>query len=151
MTSREAHADWQRRFADVALLLPMPRIFHPYEIWEDYLAGMWRDITKEEQRAMLPKAIEFTGDAALYGSFMQRVIREWPITCEHNLSDAGQNRKAFIGHAAACLAIGAPEYVTREAWGHLTLRQQDEANAEADRAIRDWRRIHRLKINQKNV
>lgn len=147
--NQEWEREWRRIDRAIAserqLLLPLRRIWHPYTIWEDYLAGMWRDVTKQEAEALLPRAIEFTGGAALYGSFMQKVIRKWPITCEHNLSDKGQNRRAFIGHAAACLAINSPEYITREAWGHLTQDQQDAANAEADRAIKDWRIIHEAK------
>lgn len=87
---------------------------------------------------MLKKSIEFTGNAKLYGSYMRRVIHEWPVTCEHHLTDLNSNRKAFIGHAAACLALGAPEDITRQAWGYLSQQQQDDANLEAERAINSW-------------
>lgn len=116
----------------------MRRIWHPYTDWEEYHFGMWREISRAEHDEMLPKAIEFTGDCNRYGSAMLRVIDEWPISCEHNLTDVGQNRKAWLGHAATCLAIGVPEYVTREAWGHLTQEQQDCANSKALQAIRSW-------------
>jgi len=87
---------------------------------------------------LLKQAIEFTGNPPLYGSFMMRVIKEWPISCEHNLTCKGMNRQAWIGHAAACIAIGCPEHITREAWAYLTQEQQDLANAEADKAIAQW-------------
>lgn len=114
------------------------KIWHHYQNWEDYHAGLWRTISGKERTKLLKKAIEFTGDAKLYGSFMQRVIIEWPISCEQNLSDQNINRRAWIGHAACCLAIGAPDDVTRTAWGYLSQVQQDDANAEADRAISEW-------------
>lgn len=116
----------------------MEQIYHHYSKWEDYNAGMWRKTSKDDERKYLEDAISFTGDAELYGEWMLKVIDEWPVACEHNLSDVGQNRKAWIGHAACCLAIGCPESITRQAWGYLTREQQDRANNMADIAIKQW-------------
>ena len=123
----------------------MTRIWHPYTSWEDYQHGMWRVPPKSERPGLLVKAVEFTGDADLYGSYMLKVIQEWPTACEHNLTDVHQNRQAWIGHAAACLALGLPEDATREAWGLLTQNQQDKANAKADEAIKLWEETHEAK------
>lgn len=106
---------------------------------------MWRDITASEHRALLPKAVEFTGNAALYGRAMLRVLDEFPIACEHNMTEPAMNHQAWIGHAAAYLECGFPEYVTREAWGMLTEDQRNEANAMADRAINEWHERHAQK------
>lgn len=99
---------------------------------------MWRIAPKPERETLLPLAVTFTGDAELYGSYMLKVLEQWPLTCEQNLSDMHQNRKAWIGHAACCLAIGCPEDVTRAAWGLLTEQQQIDANAKAQTAIELW-------------
>lgn len=123
----------------------MKRIYHHYETWEDYQAGMWRTVSGNEKIDYLRKAIEFTGDAELYGSFMLRVIAEWPFACEHNLTDTTQNRKAWIGHAATCLAIDCPEDITRQAWAQLTQQQQDDANQKAQEAIIKWEKMHEEK------
>lgn len=119
----------------------VPRIkrkFHHYEKWEEYHAGMWRKVHGEKREELLRKAIEFTGDDELYGEWMLRVVDEWPISCEQNLSFLNLNRQAWIGHAAVCLAFGCPEDITREAWWHLTEKQQNEANIKADQAIAKW-------------
>ena len=126
----------------------MTRIYHHYLKWEDFQAGMWRTIPASEHEAMLAKAIEFTGNAELYGSFMMRVVAEWPISCEQNLTNEGMNRKAWVGHAATSMAINCPEYITREAWGHLTDQQRDEANAKAQEAIDTWVEQHKAKSDQ---
>ena len=123
----------------------MNKIWHPYTAWEDFKHGMWRTISGSERSKAIKRAVEFTGDAKLYGSFMNRVIVEWPTACEHHLSDTGSNRKAWIGHAATCLAIQAPEDVTRAAWGYLNQQQQDDANNEAEMAILTWERSHAAK------
>ena len=125
----------------------MKRIFHPYTEWEDYQNGMWETISGKERDLFLQRAIEFTGDAQLYGSFMFKVTDEWPIACEHNLTDTSQNRKAWIGHAATCLAINCPEDITRQAWGMLTQEQQDKANAQAQLAIECWEYKYEKKNN----
>ena len=116
----------------------MKRIYHPFHLWEDYQFGMWQKIPSYAERSYLKAAMEFTGDAELYGKYMIRAINEWPFGCEHNLSCAGMNRQAWIGHAATCIAIGCPEYITRLAWHQLTQEQQDKANAKADIAIKIW-------------
>lgn len=97
---------------------------------------MWGDA--DDIKIMLAKAIEFTGDHKLYGSYMQRVVKEWPVSCENALTDYNMNRKAWIGHAACALALNCPEHITRKAWKELTNEQQYLANEEASRAIRAW-------------
>ena len=126
----------------------MNRIYHHYEKWEEVSAGMWDVMPKEREKEMLRSAIDFTGNAKLYGSFMMRVVREWPISCEQALTNPSMNRLAWIGHAATCIAIQCPEYITRMAWGRLSQQQQDEANAEAQSALEIWLAEHRNGKNQ---
>lgn len=113
------------------------RVYHPHDRWEEIPAGMWGDV--EDRKAWLKKAIAFTSNHKLYGSFMMKVVVFWPISCENALTDSSLNQKAWIGHAACAMAIGCPEDITREAWGMLTDEQRLLANKEADRAIRVWR------------
>ena len=112
------------------------RIWHPYWKWEETEHNMWGSV--RDRNDYLDRAIQFTGDAELYGKYMMRVVREWVYSCEHNLTDRSQNRRAWIGHAACALAFQCPEDIVRQAWGHLSEQQQIEANAKADEAIRDW-------------
>ena len=123
----------------------MKRIYHPFYKWEEVSAGMWESVSGKELAGHLARAIEFTGNAVLYGSFMLKVIKSWPYSCEHNLTDENINRKAWIGHAATALAIGCPEHITRMAWGRLSQQQQDDANAQAQSAINQWIKTHEEK------
>jgi len=109
------------------------QVWHPYWLWEEIKHNMWGS-TKED---LLQKAIDFTGDHKLYGSYMLRVTQEWPCSCEHNLT-ANQNRRAWIGHAAVALAFQCPEDIVRQAWWHLTDEQRELANKEAEKAIAKW-------------
>jgi hypothetical protein len=112
------------------------RVYHPYELWEEIKFGMWDDVSEEKE--WLEKAILFTGDHKLHGSFMMRVVSEWPISCENALTDYNINRRAWVGHAACALGMGCPEHITRKAWRFLSYEQQYLANEEASRAIRAW-------------
>lgn len=97
---------------------------------------MWGDV--ENKSEWLEKAIKFTGDHELYGSWMMKVANEWKYSCEHHLTKPG-NKKAWIGHAAVALAIQCPEDIVRQAWGYLSEEQQRMANEKAQSAIDYWR------------
>jgi hypothetical protein len=112
------------------------RAYLPYWEWEEVEANMWG--TVENKQDFLDRAIKFTGDAKLYGSYMLRVIEEWPNSSLHNLSNITQNRRAWVGHAACALAFQCPEDIVRYAWSFLSCQQQNEANAQADHAIAEW-------------
>lgn len=112
------------------------RVYHPVHLWEEIEANMWGSVNNRKR--FLKAAIDFTGDHKRYGRFMLRVVNEWPISCENALTDLSMNRRAWIGHAATALALGCPEDITREAWSFLTQTQQEQANAQADNAIKIW-------------
>lgn len=112
------------------------RIYHPYWMWEEVKFNMWGAVSNKFE--MLEWAIEFTGDAEKYGSWMMKVVSDWNCSCEHNLSNKTQNRKAWIGHAACAYANKCPEDIVRKAWSHLSEDQQIKANKKADEAIAAW-------------
>ena len=116
--------------------------YHNYTKWEEYQNGMWGKAQPQDESQLLQKAIEFTGNSKLYGEWMMKVLDAWPISCEQNLTNLAVNRKAWIGHAACSLAFKCPEYIVREAWGHLTKTQQDTANAVALLAIAEFEKRH---------
>jgi hypothetical protein len=112
------------------------RVYHPACEWEELRFNMWGSV--ENKPRFLTKAIEFTGDASAYGDFMDKVVYEWPISCENALTDYSLNRKAWVGAAACALFYQIPEYIVREAWGYLTDEQRKLANRRAAIAIGDW-------------
>lgn len=111
-------------------------IWHPYWLLEELDHNMWGSVSN--RKTWLQISILFTGDHKLYGEWMQKVIESWRFSCEHNLTKSGDKRP-WIGHAAVAFAIGCPEDIAREAWGHLTEEQQTAANQKATEAIEHWR------------
>lgn len=128
----------------------MERIYHPYELWEDWLNGMWRKESKSYDEENINAVIEFTGDHVLYGEAMFKVIDRWKYSCEHNLSNNSINKKAWIGQAACCIEKGWPEYLVRRAWWQLTEKQRNLADKQALKAIKEWERRQRLKNTSKH-
>jgi hypothetical protein len=122
------------------------RIYHPYWNWECYKNGMWRKIHKNEEPGMIENAKVFTGNCLLYGSFMIIALNQYPVSCEQFLSNPSINRRAWIGHAAANIAIKSPEYITRIAWGLLSQEQRDLANNQADIAVFKWEKQQSEKV-----
>jgi hypothetical protein len=116
------------------------QVWHPVQHWEEIAYNMWGKV--EDRAGYLERAIQFTGDHKLYGSYMRRICAEWPISTENAFTDPHLNHKAWVGHAACALAMGCPEDIVRQAWSHLTDEQKLLANQEASRAISDWRRSY---------
>jgi len=112
------------------------RIYHPYWRWEEVEYNMWGKV--DDRYAYLKKAIEFTGDHIQYGKAMLGVIDAWKYSCEHNLSNTSSNRRAWIGHAACAYSFRCPEDIVRAAWAHLTDKQRELANDQADIVIKIW-------------
>ena len=125
--------------------MPLERIYHRYQLWEEVAHNMWGDVA--DRATALQKAIEFTGDHKRYGHAMKRVAVEWPISCENALTDPCLNKKAWIGHAAVAFELRIPEDITRAAWAKLSDEQRVLANKEAERAIQLWECAYRKNRN----
>ncbi len=111
-------------------------IWYPFDQLEEADSAMWGNVN--HRTTWLQLAQIFTGNAELYGDWMLRVLEAWPKSCQHNLTKGGDKRP-WIGHAAAALAINCPEDIVRAAWGSLSQEQQDAANKKAEEAIEIWR------------
>ena len=120
------------------------RVFRHYSEWEEARCGMWIRPIGSEREYHIQRCREFMADTELFRSAMFRAINEWPVSCEVNLTNGSNNRRAWIGHAACCMAIGCPEEPTRAAWWTLTQSQRDAADAAAEEAIREWERAYIL-------
>lgn len=115
----------------------MERIFHHFSKWEDYHAGMY-DESKDGREERVAEAARILGTPKICREAMEKVVSEWRIATEYNLSNAGINRKAWLGQAACSCYAGIHEDETREAWGIMTTAQRTEANRIAAEIIKKW-------------
>lgn len=114
------------------------RVFRHYLEWEDWRCGMYRTVSGNQRDLLVRRAAQLLREHICLGQAMYAVIHEWPVSTLVNLSDRSSNRRAWMGQAACCLEVGAPEDVTREAWGLLTPKERSEANVAADATIEYW-------------
>lgn len=110
----------------------------PYTEWEDWQAGMYRDVPREEEERLTASAASLLGDALRLSAAMREVTTAWVHASEANLHEPPNNR-AWLGQAACAFAFKVPEHLTRAAWGRLTDSQRLEANRIADRVIAEWK------------
>lgn len=116
----------------------MKRVYYPFHLWEEYKNGMWRIVRSDEKDHYAEMAAALMKEPDSFKEAMQRALKEWPISCEMNLSAKCMNRRAWLGHAGCCIGCDSPEEATRTGWHMLTEEEQTIANAVADEVIAEW-------------
>lgn len=118
----------------------MKRIFHTWDKWECYPAGFYENRPKDQSlsdadcRRMYA---EFLRDIPRFEDAMEGVLRDWPNSCEHYLSNERMNRIAWLGQAAMCYATGIP---ARYSGGYQLLSESERfgANSAALTYLNRW-------------
>jgi len=114
------------------------RIYHHYEMWEDWKHGFYNNASGSEKEKYKNISINMFNSEELTRQNMRRVINEWVCSCEHNLTNKGMNKIAYIGQAACCIYGGVPSTVTMECWSLLPKEVQDRSNKIAEEIIKEW-------------
>ena len=116
----------------------MERVYHPYWLWEDYKAGFYNNISGKEKKIKIEKVLEMFNDKEKTMFFMNKVIKCWTFSCEHNFTNPSLNRIAYLGQAACCMYSEIPNTITMEAWSLLSKDVKDYANEIARQTIEKW-------------
>ncbi len=122
----------------------MTQIWHPWTEWECYAAGMFDAetiISPEEARMAYAS---FLRDIPRFVSAMELVMRKWPKSCEHFLTNPNMNRVAWLGQAAMCIETGLSRR-HRGGFMLLTNKERADANKAAQRALDKWLKEHAQK------
>ena len=106
-------------------------------MWEDYQGGMWKTDVDNQDWCVEMATKHLSSPNEFYESAL-RMIAEWKIAAQVNLTNNSCNKKAWIGQASCCYKYGVPEYLTRIAWNQLTKEIQDAANDVAQKVINKW-------------
>lgn len=118
----------------------MKRIYHTWDKWECYPAGFYEDrprdanLTDDECMSIYAS---FLRNTPAFESAMQRVITEWPKSCEHYLSNERMNRIAWLGQSSLCIAHGIPSRF-RGGFNMLSDSEQAIANESALKFLNWW-------------
>lgn len=114
------------------------RIYHPYDKWEDFKHGFYDNLSGKNKELLKAKVVELFTSASKTKKYMERVITEWPYSCEHNLTNESMNRVAYLGQSACCLYANIPSTITMEAWSEVPEENRKVANEIAERTIKKW-------------
>lgn len=117
----------------------MKRIFHTWDEWECYPAGFYEPkppegMTAEDARREYAR---FLRDDERFREALQGVLRDWPNSCEHYLSNERMNRIAWLGQAAMCYATGVSSEF-RSGYSRLTANERHRADLTALEALNQW-------------
>jgi hypothetical protein len=118
--------------------LKMKQIYEHYQKWEDYNAGMYALHDIRDKDKLVFKSVKLLSDPNLFYETMQKLIIDWKVSTDVNLSNKNQNRRAWLGAAACFYKYKVPEYVVRIAWGLLNKEVQDKANRIANKIILEY-------------
>ena len=112
----------------------MIQIYHKYTEWEDFKNGMFETKFKNES-TLIKKASELLSNEKEFYKISIKVLENWKISTDVNLSNKNSNRQSWIGQAACCYAYKVPELLTRKAWNGLDQLTKVKANLIADKII----------------
>jgi hypothetical protein len=118
----------------------MKQIYEQYQKWEDYNAGMYALNDVRDKDILVFNAVSLLSNPNLFYETMQKLIIDWKVSTDVNLSNKNQNRRAWLGAAACMYKYKVPEYLTRVAWGLLNKEVQDTANNIANKIILEYER-----------
>jgi len=120
---------------------PARQVYAWHEL-EEYLpsGGMWAAPKAHDRAAHIYRSAELMADPPRFQGAMMQVLDKWPRSTAQAMTTPGLNRRAWIGHAGAFIAVGSPEETTRLGWHELDEAEQVGANLAADAVIAEWER-----------
>ena len=114
------------------------RIFHTYDKWECYEAGLYETTKPGMSKAQCEEAYKtFLSDLPRFEAALDHVVTKWKHSCEHYLTNVAMNRIAWLGQASACQAMGIPA-AYRGGFSLMTEAQQTAANEVALKYLNKW-------------
>jgi Ni,Fe-hydrogenase I small subunit len=134
----------------MSLKLDVERVYHPYNLWEDYKAGFYDNISSKEKDFKIKKVLEMFNDYKKTEEYMRKVICLWKYSCEHNLTNSSMNKIAYLGQAACCIYAGVPCDLTMRGWKLLSQEVRDRSDKIANKIIIEWMLERRLNNTLKN-
>ena len=117
----------------------MIKMWHSWEKWECYKAGMYTplkylNITKEQGKCIYR---DFLRDLNMFEDVLDKVINEWKYSCEMFLTEKSRNKIAWLGQASVCYKHRVPIYC-RGGFKLLTEIEKINADKLAEKYLNIW-------------
>lgn len=115
----------------------MKRMYHSWDKWEDYKYGFYDGKIKSKEN-MINNCKGLFQNLNLFEECLKTIILNWKFSCEHNLSNPGLNKVAYLGQAACALKFEAPNSVSRIGYNILSEKEKNEADKLAMNYLKKW-------------
>lgn len=130
--------------------IKVERVYHPWDKWECFKAGFFTPPKGKEQKEKdRVNYARLLSDLDWFGRTMDKIMAEWPYSCEHNLTNDQMNRIAWLGQASGAYEFGCCAEHTAGAFYTLTQEQQDAACDLAAEYLERWLKERQEKINER--
>jgi len=116
----------------------MIRIYHRYELCEDWRAGFYWNESGKTKAELKELVVSFFCDSKKVRKYMNQVVKDWPFSTQHNLTNESMNRVAWLGQAAACIYCKCPSQITMESWRDIPESHRNEADRIAHEIIETY-------------
>jgi hypothetical protein len=113
----------------------MKRVFHHISNHEDVKAGMFRAGLDDQK---VKHSIDVLMDPLMFYEHAKAMVKAWPKSSEHHLTNNEVNRRAWIGHATCLFNHGANMDETISAWQCIGSEAQLAANNMALAVIKEF-------------
>lgn len=97
------------------------------------------DYEKDDTLALYASLLK---DLPAFESALQEITTNWTYSCEHNLTNEGMNRIAWLGQASCALIFNVPSSVCMGGYNLLTPDEQKAADAMAEKYLNIWLEAH---------
>lgn len=114
-------------------------MFHPWHEWECFKNGFYASRTPSNYTPAQARKMyaAFLKDTVRFRKVIKKVFKQWPMSCEHFLTDPHINRIAWLGQASMCIETKIPS-IYRGGFFLLTSKQQRAANETAREMLERW-------------
>lgn len=116
---------------------PLIRIYHPWDKWEDYRFNFYGP-KKAKSKSVLDDYAMLLRDIPLFAATLDRIIKEWRFSCEHNLTNESMNRIAYLGQAACAFLFEIPSHESMGGYNLLTEYEKHAADSVALYYLNMW-------------
>lgn len=114
------------------------RIYHTWDQWECYRAGFYE--TKIDRKPTENDA-NFLRDIPRLTASLAAVLKEWPTSTEHYLSNERMDRITWLRKAAACHTLGLPAAFC-SGYNELSKKERRAADLIALEHLNRWLQSH---------
>ena len=114
----------------------MKRIWYSYDKWEDWKSGLYLNKKPDNEIIARSSLYELFSNQDLFFHSGIKMMHDWKISTDYNLSNTTSNRKSYLGQAIACYLYGYSMSFTAKVFTELDKKDQLESNKTAEKLIR---------------